>query len=166
MIKEQFLPIKGYEGYYSISNLGRLKSDRYNRIIKPKHHRNGYLLFELHKDGFRKTYTAHRLVALTFIPNPENLPQVNHIDEDKTNNRVSNLEWCTAEYNTNYGTRNERAAEAKAKSISQYDQNGNWIATYSSITEAARLNNLWQGSISNAASGKLFTTGGYIWRYN
>lgn len=157
--------IPGYEGLYSISNIGRLRNDKTNRLLKPWIDKDGYLVYDLTKNKVKKHYRAHRLVAQTFIPNPNNYPLVNHKDEDKTNNKVSNLEWCTLEYNLNYGTRTERSALKHSKSISKYNLNGNFIATYKSLTEAAKLNNLLKGHISSVALGKQKTAGGFIWKY-
>ena len=124
---EEWKSIPGYEGLYEVSNLGRVKSlekYRYNnggkqllkeRILRPIKTRTGYFILSLYKNKTYKYYLIHRLVALTFIPNPDNLPMVNHLDEDKTNNRVENLEWCTAKYNSNYGTSIERAINTKIK---------------------------------------------------
>ena len=124
--------IEGYEGLYQVSNLGRVKSleriDRHNhlvkeRILKPKIEPNGYFRVDLCKEGKVKTLSVHRLVAQTFIPNPEGLPQINHKNENKALNVVflrddgsvdecrSNLEWCDRKYNCNYGTRNERQVQ-------------------------------------------------------
>ena len=111
--KEEFRDIPGYEGLYEVSNLGRVR--RNGRILKPLKHRDGYLKIDLNKQGIRKGVYIHRLVGLAFIPNPDNLPCINHKDEDKTNNTVKNLEWCTREYNNNYGTRNERISESQYK---------------------------------------------------
>lgn len=127
---EEWRPIEGYEGLYEVSTLGRVRSleriDNNNhlvkgRILKPTTDKDGYFRVDLHKEGKVKHFLIHRLVAQTFIPNPERLPIINHKDEDKTNNIVflnpdgsfkeSNLEWCTYEYNINYGTRNERVAK-------------------------------------------------------
>ena len=118
--------IPGHEGYYMVSTHGKVKSvDRYVRhskggqsfiegkILKQGTNSNGYKVVTLAKNSKNKTYSVHRLVALAFIPNPNNLPCVNHKDENKTNNTVYNLEWCTYEYNLNYGTHNERASKTK-----------------------------------------------------
>lgn len=117
---ESWCDIEGYEGCYQISNLGRVRSvDRTvkgnkcifafkGKILSPKTHRAGYLVVCLCKNRKQKMYYIHRLVAEAFIPNPDSLPQVNHKDENKTNNRLDNLEWCSAKYNTNYATANER----------------------------------------------------------
>lgn len=113
-INEQWRPVKGYEGLYEVSNLGRVKSLKYGkeRILKPLKNRDGYLFVILYRNRKRNGLKVHRLVAAAFIPNPEGFPEVNHRDEDKTNNVVSNLEWCTHKYNSNFGTRTERAAVA------------------------------------------------------
>lgn len=107
---EEWKNIKGYEGLYQISNLGRvkslkLKSTNRDLIMSLGNSTNGYLQIILCKDNKHKAYRIHRLVAQAFIPNPNNFPCVNHIDEDKTNNNVNNLEWCTISYNNTYGTK-------------------------------------------------------------
>lgn len=105
-IQEEWKDIEGYEGLYMISNLGRVKSLRHGKWIERRSNvnRQGYYALTLHKDGGNKTCTIHRLVAKAFIPNPLGFPCVNHKDENKENNRVDNLEWCTYVYNNNYGT--------------------------------------------------------------
>lgn len=115
-MEEIWKDIKGYEGKYQVSNYGSVKTLNYRRtgtarLLIPKNDK-GYLAVGLYKNGKRKMFLIHRLVAEAFIPNPENLPQVNHIDEDKTNNYVENLEWCTQSYNNNYGTRLKRVSES------------------------------------------------------
>ena len=112
-MKEIFKDIEEYEGLYQISNLGRVKSLKYGkeRILKPAKDKKGYLYVCLYKQGKMKIYRVHRLVAQAFIPNPNNLPQVNHKDEDKTNNASSNLEFCDAKYNNNYGNHNKKMGE-------------------------------------------------------
>ena len=113
---EEWKSIPGYEGIYEVSNLGRVRSvercDRFNRkivskILKPNYV-SGYLRVGMYKNKTFKYYLIHRLVAQAFLPNPDNLPQVNHKDEDKSNNRVDNLEWCDRSYNMNYGTVQQR----------------------------------------------------------
>ena len=119
--------IEGYEGKYQVSNLGQVKSMiGQEKVLHPKKHRNGHLQIGLHKDKKRKTMYIHRLVAQAFIPNPDNLPCVNHKDENPSNNNVDNLEWCTQKYNCNYGTRVNRIMEAKKqqyKKIYKYSFN-------------------------------------------
>lgn len=110
---EEWKDIEGYEGLYQVSNLGRVKSLWFDKekILKAYKNRYGYLCIGLCKYGKKKTYKIHRLVASAFIENSNNYPEVNHKDEVKTNNNVNNLEWCTREYNHNFGTRNQRVAE-------------------------------------------------------
>lgn len=118
--QEQWRTIEGYEGLYEVSNMGRVRSlDRIDklgrlkpgRILSPSIDKKGYCKITLFREGVRYYYGVHRLVAQAFLPNPEGLPIINHKDENPSNNRVDNLEWCTYEYNINYGTRNERAAK-------------------------------------------------------
>lgn len=129
---EEWRPIEGYEGLYEVSSYGRVRSlDRYVRtcyeayklqkgkILSPAKDKFGYLKVVLNCNGKHKTINVHRLVAEAFIPNPDNFPQVNHRDEDKTNNIVDNLEWCDAKYNISYGSRNIRRRETLIK-------NGYW----------------------------------------
>lgn len=96
---EKWVDIEGYEGIYKISNLGNVYSYKSGIILKHRLNTKGYVHYGLRKDGVAKDVRAHRLVATYFIPNPDNLPLVNHIDGDKTNNAYTNLEWCTHSYN-------------------------------------------------------------------
>ena len=120
MNKEIWKDIPNYEGLYQASNLGRIKSleriDTNNhiikeRVLKQKINKSGYLYVMLYKNHNRKTLRVHKLVAQTFIPNPNNYLQINHKDENKHNNCIDNLEWCTPSYNQNYGTRNEKVSK-------------------------------------------------------
>lgn len=120
--QEEWREIEGYGGLYSVSNMGRVRKNITGRILKPRD-LNGYQRVALYGKvgesiGSKPTdYFIHRLVAEAFIDNPENKPQINHIDEDKSNNMVSNLEWCTALENSNHGTRTQRIAQANKKAI-------------------------------------------------
>ena len=119
--KEEWRPVVGYEGLYQVRNTGQVRSlDKYDSLgvfwigkLLSKLKVGGYFMVKLRKDGIQKMCLIHRLVAQSFIANPLNLPQVNHKDEDKTNNNVDNLEWCTAKYNSNYGTAIERMINTK-----------------------------------------------------
>ena len=174
---EYWLPVKGYEGLYEVSNWGRVKSvDRYIRsrwncerkingqIIEPRK-RGDYYAVTLWTKQTQKTFSVHRLVAEAFIPNPQNLPCVNHKSEGKTENQVWNLEWCTAKYNCNYGTKIERSCKKKSKPVLQYTKNGQFIAKYLSIKDAAEKNDIHQSKISLAVNGKRKSAGGFIWKY-
>lgn len=165
-MKEIWKDIKDYEGLYEVSNLGNVKSLRTNKILKPNKGSNGYLLVHLYNNGIRsKHILIHRLVAETFIPNPNNYQQVNHKDENIINNSIDNLEWCDSKYNANYGTRNKRVSEARSKPVNQYFSNGSLFATYRSITEASINTRINKSNICYCCKGKQKTAGGFIWRY-
>ena len=135
------------------------------RILRPATDKNGYLYVDLYKDGKRKTYKVHRLVAQAFIPNPHSLPEVNHKNEDKTDNRVENLEWCTQEYNINYGTRNVKVAKSMSKPVLQYTVDGELVREWKSTAEAEQQVGFSHQNISSCCLGKAKTYKGYIWKY-
>ena len=171
---EHWKAIDGYEGLYQVSNLGRVKSLKCGKekILKPGKNTGGYLHVDLYKDGHEKTVKIHRLVAEAFIPNPNNLDTINHKDEDKTNNTVSNLEWMSQKDNINYGTRNKRLSEANinhpslSKQVQMFDKKtGELLATFPSIREAERVTGINKGHISQCCNGKRKSAGGYVWRY-
>lgn len=151
---ETWKPILGYEGRYEISNLGQVRNMKHN-IIRTRPSRTGYELVTLHKDGVRTTESMHRVVAIHFIDNPENKTQVNHIDENKYNNCVDNLEWMTAKENINHGT----AIERRSKPIT------NGIKIYMSATEAAKELGIHRNMIYRVLQGKRERTAGYHWTY-
>ena len=124
----------------------------------------GYGIVRLTQKRNPKSYFAHRLVAQAFIPNQENLPDVNHIDENKMNNHVDNLEWCTSRYNMNYGTARERMLKYKRKPILQYDMDMNLVKEWISQAEASR-SGFTQSEISSCCLGKVRQHKGYIWRF-
>lgn len=169
-MKEIFKDIKGYEGLYQISNFGNVKSLKRNIILKPSSNRKGYLHIILYKNHKSKNSIIHRLVAQAFIPNPENKPQVNHIDGNKRNNNVNNLEWVTNSENqkhafklhlqTNSGNNNPRA-----RKINQYDLNGKLIKTWNSIYEITKELGINRSSIWRCCIGKYKKSHNYIWRY-
>lgn len=150
---------------YEVSNLGRVKNKTTNHIQKPRKSNSGYLYVSLYKDGKEHNRFIHRLVAKSFLSNPNNYPEVNHIDEDKENNCAVNLEWCTRIYNANYGTRNIRSAVNRGLSVEQYSLDGKLIATFSSIKEAARKSNITFTSIQRCCYNIYSQAGGYIWRF-
>lgn len=178
---EEWRKIEGYEGLYEVSNLGNVRSidkwvnrngDKYfkkGRVLKPMNDKKGYVMVNLSKEGKTKVCYIHRLVAKAFIPNPENLPEVNHINEVKTNNCVENLEWCTHEYNNNYGTRTERIVEKlvngkTSKKVQAFNKDGELVFEFPSVMEAGR-NGFNYGHISSCCNGKKKTHKGLIWKY-
>ena len=163
-IKEKWKNIKGYEDKYLISNFGEVKSIKTNKILKKELRRN-YWSVQLFKNNKYKHFQIHRLVALHFIENPNNYLYVNHKDENKLNNHMDNLEWCTASYNINYGTAIQRAIEKKVTSVLQYDKSNNLIAKYFSIIDAERNTGVYNPNIVKCCKGKRKTAGGYIWKY-
>ena len=148
MFKEEWKDIKGYEGIYQISSFGRVYSVKNNIFISQSVRANGYMQISLHKDGKRKPVLVHRLVAEAFIPNPENKETVNHLDEDKTNNRVDNLEWATVKENCNYGTHTERVVSHKRHPVYLLETN----TIYKSLAEAARQTGINVSTICNNLS--------------
>ena len=154
--------IENYEGLYAVTSCGKVWSYRSKRFLRPFSNTDGYLQVELHKDGQKKKYSIHRLVAEAYLPNPENLPQVNHKDENKINNCLQNLEWCDPKYNTNYGTRNDRIASSVKKPVLQYDLEGNFIREWPSATDVGKKASR---NINNCLRGRNKTSYGYIWKY-
>ena len=170
--------VVGYEGYYQVSNKGNVKTIertvRFGRqsrivpeIIKEKvPDKRGYLTVMLSKGNKVKNAKIHRLVAEAFIPNPLNLPEVNHKDEDKTNNCVHNLEWCEHLYNVMYGTKLERQSAKKSIPIIQYTVDGKPIKEFASSMQAEiELNGKFTGNISKCLNGATKTAFGYIWKF-
>ena len=170
-----------YEGLYKVSNLGRILSLNYRNtgkpdLMTPVEMSNGYFQVQLSKNGEYKKCYVHRLIAETFLENPENLPEVNHIDEDKTNNFVflnedgtvnkekSNLEWKTHRDNINHGTRNERVAKALSKKVLQLSLSGELIREWESIQECGR-NGFNQGAVCKCCNGKRKTHKGFRFMY-
>lgn len=159
--------IKGYEGLYQVSSDGRVKSLKWNkeRILKPGIRKGGYLQVALCAGGKQKSLMVHRLVCEAFHDNPENKPEVNHINEIKTDNRACNLEWCTRIENMNHGTRNERSGKAQSKSVGQYTRDGELIKIWPSTIEAKRQAGFDCGHISRVANGERKTHKGFVWKY-
>lgn len=168
---------------YQVSNFGQILSLNYGRtgkpkLLKPCKDKDGYLRVSLYKNGKQNYFQIHRLVAETFLPNPNNLPQVNHKDENKKNNFVGtpendykdgNLEWCTLEYNINHGTHNERISKAMtngklSKPVLQFSKSGEFIREWPSTRECGR-NGFNQGEVSKCCIGEVKSHKGFIWKY-
>ena len=181
MMNEIWKDINGYEGLYQISNFGNVKSlsnnfSRKEKILKPKQ-RKGYLYVSLCKNGKRKYYLVHRLVAEHFIPNPDNKPYIDHINGYKSDNRVCNLRWCTQKENMNNPLtidkicknahlKNKFSAEHPlSKPILQFSKDGELIKKWNSITDIKRELRINIGNICQCCKGKRNIAGGYIWRY-
>lgn len=168
-MKEIWKDIPEYEGLYQISNLCRIRSlYNYKRngtnILVPKVKHNYYQI-GLRKNGIRKWHQVHRLLAKAFIPNPNNYPVVNHINEDKLDNRIENLEWCSVSYNNCYGTRLQRVKEKVGKPVIQYDLEGNFINKYPSLMDTSRTLKISASNISLCCKGKYKQAGGFIFKY-
>lgn len=187
-MSEQWKPIKGYEGIYEVSSLGRVRSldrivpalchktgtiidyHRKGRILKQRKVFGGYMAvgFEVKGDNRHENHFVHRLVARAFVPGYREGMDVNHKDEDKTNNRADNLEWCTKEYKCNYGQHHEKQKAALAHwmhRVTQLTLDGQPVATYPSVSEAARAAGVTCKAIRLCISGKHKHCKGYQWRY-
>jgi len=183
LMQEEWKDVPGYEGLYQASTHGRIRSLdklvnaaggrhgkqikrlRRGRIMALKPVNKTYLKLDLYDSGGKvKTWTVHRLIAITFIPNPNSLPLINHKDENPFNNCINNLEWCTAKYNTNYGQAQQRKVLRINKPVIQYDKNNNTINEFISQAEASRQTGIGNRCINECCTGKRKTAGGYIWR--
>ena len=163
MIGDKFMKdIKGYEGRYAVTSCGKVWSYINECFLKPKCEKNGYLRVSLYTAGKFKKYFIHRLVAEAYIPNPENLPQVNHKDENKANNCLQNLEWCDQKYNHNYGTINERISNSLKIPILQYDLDGNFIREWPSATDVGKE---VKNGINHCLRGRAKSAYGFTWKY-
>lgn len=159
---------------YMASSNGRIKNFNTNKVLKTRISR-GYELVNIQIKGKPKTFTVHRLIAKTFIPNPMNKREINHKDENKLNNALSNLMWCTSKENANWGTRNERISKSitglqrisvnKVRVIKLDIESNEIIDSYNSVSEAAKLNNIGQSNISDVLRGARKQTGGFAWSY-
>lgn len=164
MDNEIWKAIEGFNGVYEVSNLGQVRNIKRQKIMKMSPRPNGYLRISLYNGKGYNYYSIHRLVAITFLPNPDNLPQVNHKDSNKINNCVDNLEWCTASHNMNHVYENER--NKLQKKVNQIDiDTEKVIKTFRSATFAGTLLNINPGLIWFCCNNRLDQAGGYKWTY-
>lgn len=156
--KEYWCEIEGFDGRYSVSTFGRVWNNETNKLLCGcRKKSDGYMCVTLRKDNKSKTFRLHRLVAKAFLPNPKNLPQVNHRDENKCNNRVDNLEYCSNQYNVEY---------SQAKEVVQKDlKTGEVIEVFKSVSEAQRQTGIQQSHIAECCNGKQSSAGGFGWSY-
>lgn len=159
-----FVPIKEYESRYAINKKGEIYSIYKNIIIKYEVYK-GYARVSLYDEKKYKHFFIHRLIALNFIENPNNWPQVNHKDENPLNNHASNLEWCTRSYNVNYGTAISRSREKVSIPVDQYSLFGEYINTYSSIVEAEKATGVYNPNIVKCCKGERNRAGKFRWKY-
>ena len=179
MQNEIWKKIENYDNYY-ISNRGNVlniyeKAIKRNskekgiafKILKPIKDTNGYYCVSLYKNKSFKNYKIHRLVAEAFIPNKRNYNQINHKDENKSNNQVENLEWCNSKYNNNYGSRKNRASKKMNISVSRFDNEGKLIKKYDSI-QSVKKDGFDPSKVCSICKNKYGrkTHKGYIWKYN
>lgn len=179
-MQEIWKDVVNYEGLYQVSNFGNVKSisrtvkrnpnktgnlPLKSRLLSPVTRRNGYKRVSLSKNGETKSFYVHRLVAEAFISNPNNYQQVNHKDENKGNNCVGNLEWCTRDYNMKYGTIGIRISKSKSNMVFQYDLYGNLIRSFQSVKQAHENTKISESSIYNCCLGYSKSAGGFIWSF-
>lgn len=159
-------PVVGFEEQYLVSDSGQVWSLYRNRALTPTIDRYGYEKVALRKNGKNHPRTIHRLVAQAFVPNPHNLPTVNHINECKTDNRAVNLEWMSVADNDNHGTRNERMADTKCRlPVEQVFEDGTTIR-YKGVKDASRKTGVHRCCIALCCKNIRKTAGGYQWRYS
>lgn len=165
MMKEVWKDIEDYEGLYQVSNFGRVKRVETGRILKYSKHPSGYILAHLSKNGIASHHRIHRLVAQAFISNYDNKSDVNHIDEDKTNNRASNLEWSTRKENTNHGTRNKRISKTLSIPIIATNINTDESQEFYGINECARKLEIQAPNITHVLKGRRKQACGFTFKY-
>lgn len=159
---ETFVKIDGFEKY-EVSNLGKVRNIKSGRILKPQLTKKGYLKHPLYGHDKQKKLFLHRIIAIAFIDNPGKKPQVNHIDENKLNNDLRNLEWCTVRENAIHGTRVKRIAEKQSIKVIQLDLNDNVLNEFESMAQAEQKTGASASHISSCCNGKRKSAGGFKW---
>lgn len=177
-------PVPGYEALYEVSNAGDVRNTEYlssrtnciisrpvPRVLRQETSHDGYKRVVLSNNGKHRHFSVHRLVAMAFVPNPNNMPQINHIDENPANNRADNLEWCNGKQNCNHGGHCQRIAirqtnnPSRSKPVRQLDMDGNFIKEYPSTREAERQTGVACEQISRCCKGRNHHAGGCRWEY-
>ncbi len=158
---------KGVEGYpdYEVSNKGNVRNINTNRVLKRRLSAQGYDRVRLYKNKVGKNEFVHRLVAIAFIPNPNNYPLVNHKDETTLNNSVENLEWCTYQYNNSYGDAGKKKGIANSKKVYQMNENGDIVRMFGSLREASETEMINITHISECCRSLRKHAGGYKWSF-
>lgn len=179
---EIWKPVKGFEGLYEVSNMGRVRSlDRvvyqknkfgrmsrhiyYGQIIKQQKQRNGYFIVNLYRNGQIEKCLVHRLVGSCFLEKKDGKDCINHLDCDKSNNRAENLEWCTQSENVQYAYDVGAMKPPHMRKVAQYSLDGVLLKVWESQSEASRNLGIYQSNIYKVCSGKRNQTGGFIWKY-
>lgn len=174
--EEVWKPIKHFESLYEVSNFGRIRSltrkvkhgnshiTIYGKMMKQVPNEKGYLMVRLSKNGKGKIFKVHRLVAQAFLNNPHGYQEINHLNEIRDDNHVSNLEWCSHSHNLNYGHRTQKFIQAVSTPIIQLSSDSHRIAAYSSANQASKITGISQGNISAVVRGKRNYAGGYKWQ--
>lgn len=164
-VKEVWKDVVGYEGLYKVSNLGNVYSNYTHRNLCCGKTQDGYVYASLTKNKHRNNKFVHRLVAEAFIDNPDNLPVVNHKDENPQNNNVCNLEWCSYKYNATYNNAHIKRGDNMSKPVYAYDKNGTLIKKYKSAREAHRETGFSHGDISQCCNGYRYALNDTVWSY-
>ena len=173
-MEEIWKDVVGFEGLYQVSDLGNVRN--YEKTIWNGRHmpqiilatrvcKTGYVDVHLCSNGKHHAKRLHRLVAQAFLPNENDFPEINHKDEDKTNNSLANLEWCNSHYNVNYGTCIKRRSENHKKQIIQKDLSGNFIKSWNGFITVERELGIWASCVRQCCMGRNKTAGGYCWEY-
>lgn len=187
--EEQWKPIKGFEGLYDVSNIGRVRSVTHvieriegikktikGRILKQSEYRGGYLNVLLSANGHNYHAKVHRLVAIAFVPNPEKKPYVDHINGIRTDNRTENLRWCTHSENNSFDLARKHFSEGSfwrgkkgakspfSKRVAQYTKEGIFLRVFDGLSEAQRETGIREGNISLVCKGYRHSAGGFLWK--
>ena len=157
--------VKEYTNY-EVNWFGEIRHKKRKHILKPRSNNGGYQYVNFKINGKNTNFAVHRIVANAFIPNPNGYTEVNHKDYDKTNNCVENLEWVSSSLNKHHAFQKKENCSSRGKEVNQYSKEGDFIKTYSSISEAAKEMNCTVGAISNCCLGRSKTSKGFRWSFS